>query len=218
MLARDRRHEAMYMPTMNFRTLGRIELLRDDGEPAPMLLAQPKRLVLLAYLCLETRRRPVRRSQLIALFWPDSDEERGRGALRQALHFLRATLGADAIARRGDDELAVDQARLACDAVKLLEDAERQPDAAIDHFHGDFLAGLQLADIDEALEDWLHRTRLALRETALSAMKAMHAAATAAGEPSASLYWLRRALALAPDDEAVARSLMDLQCRCGDRI
>jgi hypothetical protein len=41
---------------MEFRTLGNIEVIADDGTAAPTLLAQPKRLVLLRISAWRARR------------------------------------------------------------------------------------------------------------------------------------------------------------------
>ena len=62
------------------------------------VLAQPKRVALLAYLVVEGQRVPVPRDRLLALFWPESDEARARNALSQALHHLRQALGTDVTA------------------------------------------------------------------------------------------------------------------------
>jgi DNA-binding SARP family transcriptional activator/TolB-like protein len=202
---------------MELRTLGSTEVIADDGSPVPTLLAQPKRLVLLAYLCIETVRRPVRRAALIDLFWPASDEERGRGSLRQALHFLRTALGADVFIRASDEELAIDRTRVSCDAAELVAKSATDPAAVADLFRGDFLGGVVLADIAEDLEDWLLRTRLQVREAAMEAARSMQRSAAARGEPTAALYWAKRCCALAPDDENAARSLIELLWQSGER-
>src|SRR5215211_5692914 len=49
-----------------------------------------KALALLAYLAAEEKPRP--RGEIITLLWPQSDERRGRAALRSALSSLRKTL------------------------------------------------------------------------------------------------------------------------------
>jgi DNA-binding SARP family transcriptional activator len=205
------------MPPLVFRTLGRIDLAREDGESVPSLLAQPKRQLLLAYLCVESRRQPVRRTDLVELFWPQSEGERARGSLRQALHCLRTALGSQAVRRPSEEELAVDRAIVGCDAVDLIEHASADPARAVDLFHGEFLGGVQLADVADELGDWLWRMRQVLRESAVIAAKALSANAERSGEGAAAQYWLRRATELAPDDEAAARSLMTLQWRAGDR-
>jgi hypothetical protein len=84
-------------------------------------------------------------------------------------------------------------------------------------FHGDFLGGLMLADISEELDDWLARTRMSAREMASAAARAMRSRRPMQEKAAAALYWARRTVSLAPDDEAAARSLMELLWQAGDR-
>ena len=72
-------------------TLGRVHLVADDGAELPGG-SQTKRVALLAYLAL-ARESPVRRDALLALFWPELAEQDARGALRQALYYLRCVAG-----------------------------------------------------------------------------------------------------------------------------
>src|SRR5687768_17252806 len=91
------------------QTLGAVDL-RNDGKEVSTVLAQPKRLALLAFLATARPRGFVSRDSLLALFWPESDEERARNSLRQALHHLRRSLGDASIVGRGDREVGVDPA------------------------------------------------------------------------------------------------------------
>src|SRR5574338_65044 len=85
---------------LELRTLGGLELRRaGDGPSAPVAL-QTKRLVLLAYLTSAPSTGFRRRDSVLAFFWPDLDQEHARGALRQALHTLRSTLGEGVIRTR----------------------------------------------------------------------------------------------------------------------
>ena len=101
---------------IQLQTLGRVRLQgdRSGGEVGPAS-AQPKRLVLLAYLALMANRGPVRRDTLLALFWPELGDEEARRALRQGLHYLRRVVGEDALVGTGE-ELSVSEARFRCDA------------------------------------------------------------------------------------------------------
>src|SRR5437899_3245715 len=99
---------------ITLRTLGGIDLRRADGRELRSVLAQPKRLALLAMLAIEGCATPVRRDSLLGLFWPDSDTDRARGALRQALTFLRRELDADFVAGHGDGDLRIIEAVFAC--------------------------------------------------------------------------------------------------------
>ena len=68
---------------VEFRVLGALNLLGAGGHELKSVLAQPKRVALLAYLATATPRRLHRRDSLLALFWPELDQEHARAALRQ---------------------------------------------------------------------------------------------------------------------------------------
>ena len=74
--------------------LGTVQLLGPDGQPASNAAAQPRRLALLAALA-RLSPRPVSRERLIGWFWPESDEDRARRSLNQALYALRSELGSE---------------------------------------------------------------------------------------------------------------------------
>ncbi|HWH03164.1 MAG TPA: hypothetical protein VN674_05695, partial [Gemmatimonadales bacterium] len=81
-------------------TLGGIDL-KEEGRDLSEALVQPKRFALLAYLAVAQPFGFHRRDRLVALFWPELDQEHARTALRKAVHGLRAVLGEDAIIGRG---------------------------------------------------------------------------------------------------------------------
>ena len=90
---------------IRLRLLGTLEL-RDDEHELRAVLAQPKRLALLAYLAIATPVGFQRRDTLLALFWRDLDEMHARDALNAALGFLRRSLGTGAITSRGSEDVA----------------------------------------------------------------------------------------------------------------
>src|SRR5690349_25016054 len=102
---------------IELRLIGRVSLTGVQGREVRNLLRQPRRLALLAYLAAATPRGFHRRDSLLALFWPELDQEHARAALRQALHVVRDALGADVIVTRGDEEVGLDFHRSACDGV-----------------------------------------------------------------------------------------------------
>src|SRR5512141_723990 len=104
---------------LELRLLGTIELASADAPAAELVLTQPKRLAILAYLALATPRGFHRRDKLLALFWPDADETHARGALSQALYHLRHSLGDDLLLTRGDEEVGLNWEKSRCDAVEL---------------------------------------------------------------------------------------------------
>src|SRR5213080_356356 len=77
---------------IHFRMLGGLSLTAADGREVRSLLAQPRRLALLAYLAAGTPRDFRRRDSLVALFWPELDQKHARAALREALHVLRGAV------------------------------------------------------------------------------------------------------------------------------
>lgn len=202
-------------PAVRFNALGTTELLDAGGRSIEAVLSQPKRLALLAYLCIA---RPVgfrRRDELLALFWPESDDARARAALSQALHRLRGGLGPESILTRGD-EVAVDGARVASDVAALDRAlAEGRLDEALALYRGDLLPGLVLGDVPE-FERWLDGERAALRERASRAAADGVERARARGAPADAVRWARRAVELAPYDEAAVRRCVTVLAEQGD--
>src|SRR5437870_5249735 len=90
---------------IELRLLGRLSLTSAAGRDVRALLGQPRRLALLAYLAAATPPGFHRRDSLLALFWPELDQEHARAALRQALHVVRGALGTTAVGGRGDEAL-----------------------------------------------------------------------------------------------------------------
>src|SRR2546426_973932 len=91
------------MALIELRTLGELELKGSDHRELRAILAQPKRLALLTYLAVSTRWQ--RRDSVVALFWPELDTDHARGALRQALRFIRRQLGGGVLDGRSEEEL-----------------------------------------------------------------------------------------------------------------
>src|SRR6266700_2976656 len=70
---------------IRLRTLGAVDLKDSEGRELRPLLTQPKRLALLTYLALAGSSGFRRRDTVVALFWPELDEEHARGSLPEAL-------------------------------------------------------------------------------------------------------------------------------------
>lgn len=203
---------------IQLRTLGLLDLRDPEGREIRAVLHQPKRLGLLAYLSIATPRRFHRRDTLLALFWPDLDQEHARAALRRSLYFLRAELGADVLAGRGDEEVGVTEETLWCDATAL----ERALDAgdferAVELYQGPLLDGLYVAGSAPEYQEWLDRERDRLRGRAAAAALALAEQSDSGGRLPEAVQWCRRALELAPDDETTLRRLLTLLDRAGDR-
>jgi DNA-binding SARP family transcriptional activator/TolB-like protein len=203
---------------IRFHTLGVLDLRGPDGLEVRSVLQQPKRLGLLAYLTIASPHRFHRRDSLLALFWPELDQEHARAALRRSLYFLRAELGPDVVTGRGDDEVEVPEAALWCDAT-ALDRALDQGDAgqALELYRGPLLEGLYVAGASAEYQDWLDRERARLRERAAGAARSLVGRSEADGRLADAAQWARRALELSPDDENALRRLLGLLDRVGDR-
>lgn len=190
--------------------------LRRDGASVRAVLAQPRRLLLLAYLATARPRGFHSRERLLGLFWPHSDSERARNSLRQALHHLRRALGDEVFLTRGDHEVAVNPAVLRCDAVafdEALEAGDRE--GATRLYRGEFLPGLFLdgaADLERHLED----ERARYHHAAVRTLWELVEKERSQGDLGAAAIRAKAALVLDPYDQAGLRRALELLERTGD--
>ena len=205
------------MPVIELRTLGTLDLHSAEGRELHSLLAQPKRIALLAYLCIAQPRGFHRRDTLLGLFWPDSDQEHARTSLRKSLHILRRALGDDAILSRGDEEVAVDSRLVSCDALTFEGSVKaNRLEEALDLYSGDLLAGFFIEEAPE-FDRWLHSERMRLRASAARAALTLSDQYDTGGNVAAATAWARRSLELTDTDERALQKLIDLQCKSRDR-
>ena len=199
------------------RTLGEPAVLNEDGSRLDDLVRQTKRFSLLLYLVCDERQRPHRRDELLAMFWPEGDVNRGRNALRQTLHSLRTTLGSHVIPGNGSEEIWIPQDQISSD-VRTFSAAmeENAPETALALYRGDFLSGFFLSD-SPGFEDWVENRRRELHELAFRAAEDLAFRAEDARDLSDALHWWRRALDLHPFDEILIRRLMVLLAGSGNR-
>jgi DNA-binding SARP family transcriptional activator len=201
---------------IEFRTLGTVDLRDGAGRSLRPALAQPKRVALLAYLALKRPRGFLRRDQLLAMFWPEADENRARNALNQALHFLRQNLGEDVVLTRGAEEVGLNREEVRCDVLALEENLEAgRTTEALSRYGGEFLAGYHLSGCSE-FEAWLESERHRLRELVVQGALAL-AEDPAGGNRAEAVHWMRWTTALVPHDERVALGLIRLLSKTGDR-
>lgn len=202
---------------IQLRTLGQIDLRNAHGEQITSVLLHPKRFALLVYLATARPRGFHRRDTLLALFWPELDDERARAALRKTVFHLRRSLGEHVVLSRGDDEVGVDFATLTVDAMALHDAAQRRDmQTVVDMYSGQFLDGFFIDDA-ATFDDWLARQRRHLHDLAFDAAWSLAENAEQAGDTFSAAHWARRAADLVPDDEGALRRLMELLGRLGDR-
>lgn len=179
-------------------------------------VANPRsRLAILAVLAVAGER-GLRRERLAAMFWPDSDEERARNALRQALFTLKRDIGGGDITL-GVSDLRLNPEVLTADVtdfdVAMRE--QRFADAA-SLYRGAFLDGVYLKESPD-FERWTeeHRARLSSDYG-----RALERAAAEAHQQrdfrSAADWWEQRARH-DPLSGRVARLYMEALVAAGDR-
>ncbi len=201
---------------LRLTTLGTSDLRDRLGRPVREVLAQPKRVALLVYLAVESRRGPVSRDRVLAMFWPESDDTRARNALSQSLHHLRQVLGAGVIESQGSTTLSAPPGELWCDARVFAEAVERgEAELALDLYRGEFCPTLFVSGAPQ-VEEWLDEQRRQLRRQALATARTLAERLDAEGDTEAAARIARRALALRPDDESDVRVHLALLERAGD--
>jgi serine/threonine-protein kinase len=201
---------------IELRTLGELELKGPDGQDLYVILAQPKRLGLLTYLAISPHRQ--RRDSVVALFWPDLDTDHARGALRQALRFIRRELGDGVINGRTEEELGCPAGALWCDAAafECACGLGRLADA-LSLYRGDFLDGFFVSGASPELDHWVETKRARLRSLAVDAARTCAERCEVEGDNTAAILWARRAFELSPDSEHTLRRLIMLLDRLGER-
>jgi DNA-binding SARP family transcriptional activator len=201
---------------IELRTLGQLELKGSDRAELYAILAQPKRLALLTYLAVSTQRQ--RRDTVLALFWPDLDTHHARGALRQAIRFIRRELGDGVLNGRSEEELGFQEGTLWCDAAAFERACELgRPAEALTLYRGDFLDGFFVSGASPEFDYWVESQRRRLKNLAVEAARASAEGRGAEGDAAAAMRWARRALELRPDGEDTLRRLIRLLDRLGER-
>ena len=201
---------------IRLRTLGPLDLRGSDGEELRAVLAQPKRVALLAYLALATPRGTHRRDTLLALFWPEHDAEHARNSLSQSIHVLRRALGPDLLVTRNGDALSLNQAAFWCDAVAFEEALDGgRPAEAAKLYRGELLEGLHVTDSPD-FEQWLETERTRLAGRYAKGLKTIAAERETAGDLEGAVTWWRRLAARDPYNSHVVLRLMRALAGSGD--
>lgn len=173
-----------------------------------------KATALLAYLAVTEQ--PQRRSTVAALLWPDTDEQKARGALRRTLSVLRTALRDRWLVAEGET-VELERQSVRVDVVDFRRAIrEGQFGAATALYRGDFLQGFSLRDSRE-FDDWQATQSESLRAEYADALSRLAAQSEHAGDLAAAIGHAKRRLALDPLHEPAHRDLMRLYARSGDR-
>ncbi|HYD52267.1 MAG TPA: BTAD domain-containing putative transcriptional regulator, partial [Gemmatimonadaceae bacterium] len=199
---------------LTLKVLGGAAVHGPDG-PLTGRIGQRRRLALLTVLALGGAR-ATSRDRLIAFLWPESDAERARHSLADALYQLRRELGERAVVSRGD-EVALDPELVDSDA-GAFERAVARGDlpGAVALYGGPLLDGFHLPDAPE-FERWVDGRRAELARSYAAALDRLATEAAARGDGSQAVEWARRLCALDPYNARATLRLMSALDAAGDR-
>jgi DNA-binding SARP family transcriptional activator len=185
------------------RTLGGVTI-EHDGAPLDRIAAHRKSLALLALLAAQGS---ASRERLMALLWPESDEEHARGSLKQAIHLLRRLLAAPDVLL-GTTELRLNPEYIECDVDLFLRGlAEGDVPFAVRYYGGPFLDGFHLDGTPE-FDRWAEAERAKLARRYADALEELARSGEARGEHACAATWWQRLQAEDPLNSRVVLSLM----------
>jgi TolB-like protein/DNA-binding SARP family transcriptional activator len=195
-------------------TLGGCFLER-DGNRLESLSANRKGLALLALIA-AAGSRGIARDSVVALLWPDSDDERARTSLRQLLHSLRTQLGESDLLLPSP-ELRLNPAVIESDVAQFRSALlSRDPATAVSLYRGPFLDGFFLKGSDE-FERWVSDERAAIAREAGQALEAVATEAGHQGDWRAAVERWRELARLEPHSARAAMGLMRALDASGER-
>lgn len=195
--------------------LGPVSLDRDSEQIHGF--KSRKALALLGYLAAEGR--PVSRSYLAELFWPDQPESRGRNNLSQALHNLLGLWPGCCEADHHSIQFCL--AASTCLDLRGFNDLVSKDEMstlamAADLYRGDFMAGMYLDDCPE-FEQWLRLEQENWRQRATQVLRDLITHYTQHNETDQALPFISRLLEIDPGDEEAHRQKMVLLAQSGQR-
>lgn len=206
----------MGTPAIRLSTLGRVSCTTESSD-LHSLSTQPRRVALLVYLAVAEPRGFHSRDRLLALFWPDHDEQRARNSLSQALHFIRRAVAAEALVNGAEDQLRVDPALVWCDVI-AFEDAlaAGRTAEALALYQGPFLDAFHISAAATELEHWVASERDRLGRLYTRALERMALDREAAGDMAGAVEWHRKLAVHDPLSSRVALALMRALAEAGE--
>jgi DNA-binding SARP family transcriptional activator len=199
---------------LRVHTLGGLSV-RDGARPVAGAAAQPRRMALLALLA-RAGERGITRETALACLWTDTDEERARRGLTQAVYALRRDLGTDD-AITGQRELQLNGELVASDVTEFsARIANGRLEEAVALYMGPFLDGFYVPSAPD-FERWTEHERVQLAHQCAGALEQLATAAIERDDPATAARWWRRLAASDPLNARVAMGLMRALAASGDR-
>lgn len=199
---------------LRLKTFGGLALTR-DGTPVEGAGAQRRRLALLALLA-AAGERGLPRERVLALLWPESDPERARKSLAQAVYALRRELGSEELIV-GVTEVRLGWEGFTSDLAEFREAMQAgQPEKAVGLYEGPFLDGVNIDEAPE-FERWAESERGILAHDYVVLLEQLARDADKRSELRAAVGWWRKLANADPLNSKVALGLMQALRAAGDR-
>ena len=201
-----------------------VPRLERDAETLP--IQRRKTLAILAYLAVTGH--PHSREALATLFWPEHDQSSALANLRRELSRIKEVLGEQALVadrlQVGLDprlDLWLDVVAFKAQMKEILGQAYTTESldalqAAVDFYHGDFMAGFTLPDAP-GFDEWQFFQAEELRRSLADALCCLIEAHTAGRNYPQAILYARRWLSLDPLHEPAHRQLMQLYAWSGQQ-
>jgi TolB-like protein/DNA-binding SARP family transcriptional activator/Tfp pilus assembly protein PilF len=199
---------------LKLKTFGGLSIQNDDGSRAGVAI-QRRRLAVLALLA-RAGERGLSRDKLVGFLWPESEGEKARRVLAQAIYAVRRELGSEQ-AFLGTTEIRLNPAVLPSDVAEFCTaiTAGRREEA-VSLYAGPFLDGFFIDDAPE-FERWAEAERVSLAHDYCHALEELAVEAGGRGDHRAAVGWWRKLAAADPLSGRVARGLMEALAAAGDR-
>jgi DNA-binding SARP family transcriptional activator len=177
--------------------------------------AQPRRLAVLALLA-TAGEQGLTREKVLAYLWPDTEEERARRGLNQALYALRQDLGSDDVFV-GTRDLRLNPDLISSDVGEFEQALKRgRLEEAAARYTGSFLDGFHLPGAPE-FERWAEEERAVLARCYAESLEKLAKRSEEAGDWPEAVGWWRKVAGQDPLNARVAACLMRALVAAGDR-
>ncbi len=195
------------------RLLGPPVLTGPHG-PLSGRVSQERKLAVLAVLAL-SEGRTVTRDTLAGMFWPESEPNRARHNVADAVWVIRKALGTEAVQSRGN-HLTLNPLMVAID-VEAFREALDAGDlaAAAGHYTGECMDGFHISGAPD-FEHWLDVERIRLSRAHGAALEALVLESLAEGRSADAVEWARSLVATDPLNTRRALLCMQALAEGGD--
>ena len=199
---------------LRVHTFGRLHVRGSAGVVSGSA-AQPRRLAILALLA-SAGDQGVTRDKVLAYLWPDTEEERARPVLNQAIYALRQDLGSDDVIQ-GTRALRLNPELISSDIAEFEEALTRgRLEDAVGRYVGPFLDGFRLPGAPE-FDRWVEEERAGLAGSYAESLGKLARQAEDHGDWAGAVDWWRKAAAQDPLNGRTALRLMKAMVAAGDR-